>query len=326
MAEPRAPAPAAKPVSPEEIVAAIKLRAQRELAKRRSRKWALNALTTWTVGNESNPAQSSARKEALYMEEYLSTTFSYKLHPRLTWQASYSLDALNYNEYTDGSTLTNSLLTKLIWRPLKDWRLEAHYSFDDSAYPYDAGASTWDQKVHLRLRQSFLKNYYHYVGWTYLNKQYKDKLKRESTSTRTPGKRRKDTRQTATYEIGGTFAEANTLRLRQEFYFNDSNEGFQDYNDAQDYKVRLSFNREWTKQWSTSSSYTYETKRYERRSVSGINVSQQDNTNTFDVGLTYNITPSLDLTYTWKHKRNRSNDVGQAYIDTTNSLAFTASF
>jgi hypothetical protein len=205
-------------------------------------------------------------------------------------------------------------------------RFEAHYTFDDSDYPYDDGASTWDQKVHLRLRHSFLKSYYHYVGWTWLYKQYKDKLTRESTSTRIPSKYRKDQRHTGIYEIGGTFADVNTLKLRQEFSFNDSNEGHQDYNDAQDYKVKASFLRDWTKTWATSSSFTYEFKRYERRNVSERGVAQQDYIKTYETGLTYKFSPNVDLTYTWKYKKSDSNDPGQAYIDTTNSLALTASF
>lgn len=321
--QPQAPA---RPLTPEEIVQAIKLRAQRELARRRARKWSLSSYTSWTVGNESNPALVKARSSALFTEEYLSTTFSYRLHPQLTWQAGYSLDALNYNEYTDGSTLTNSLTTKLIWRVAKPLRAEVHYTFDDSDYPYDAGASTWDQKVHLRLRHSFLKNYYHYVGWTYLNKQYKDKLKRESTSTRIPSKYRKDKRHTAIYEIGGTLADVNTVKLKQEFYFNDSNEGHLDYNDAQDYKLKATFARDWTKQWSSSHSFTYELKRYERRDVTERGVAEQDYTKTYETGLTYKLSPQVDLTYAWKYKKQDSNDPGQAYQDITNSLALSASF
>ncbi len=323
--EPASPA-RTRPLTPDEIVQAIKLRAQKEVARRKARKWSLSNLLTWTVANESNPGLLKTRLSALYMEEYLSTTFSYKVTPKLTWQASYSLDALNYNEYTDGSTLTNSLTTKLIYRLTPKLRTELHYTYDDSEYPYDIGAASWDQKVHLRLRQSFLKKYYHYVGWTYTYKQYKDKQKRESTSTRVPGKYRKDQKDTMIYEIGGTFADVNTLKLRQEFYFVDSNEGFDDYNDAQDYKVKVSYSRDWTKQWSSSTSFTYDLKRYERRNVSERGVAQQDYTKTYDVGFTYKISPQVDLAYTWKYKQNDSNDTGQAYQDVTNSLALTASF
>jgi len=319
-------APAPRQLTPEEIVAAIKLRAQRELARRRARKWALNTLTSWTVGNESNPALTKQRSSALYMEEYLSATFSYRFFPQLTWQAGYSLDALNYNEYTDGSTLTNSLTTKLIYRITNPLRVEAHYTFDDSDYPYDDGASTWDQKVHLRLRHSFLKDYYHYIGWTYLYKQYKDKLMRDGTNTRLPTKYRKDKRHTGIYEIGGRFGENTSLRLRQEFYFNDSNEEHQDFNDAQDYKVKLSGSHDWTTRWSSSGGFTYELKRYDKRVVSGRGVAEQDYTKTYETGITYKFSPNVDLTYTWKYKKQDSNDPGQSYQDITNSLALTASF
>lgn len=325
VAEPQSAAP--KPaITAEQLVAALKLRAQKELARRRARKWSLSTVATWTVANESNPNLSKSRSSAVYTEEYLSSTFSYKLHPQLTWQAGYSLDALHYNEFTDLRTLTNTLTTKLLWRFVPGFRAEAHYTFDDSDYPYDDGASTWDQKVHLRLRQSVLKNYYHYVGWTYLNKQYKDKFKRDGAGTRIPGKRRQDQRDTMVYELGGTVAEVNTLKLRQEFYFNDSNESNTDYNDAQNYKIKLTYLRDWDKRWSTTSAFTYDYKQYEDRSVSEKVVAQRDNTKTYDLGLTYKMTPNVDLAYTWKYKKNDSNDPAQAYQDITNSLALTASF
>lgn len=317
----------ARQLTADEIVQAIKLRAQRELAKRRAKKWSLDNLFSWTFGNESNPALLKGHISAKYMEEYFSTTFSYRFNPKLTWQLGYSLDALNYDEYTDGSTLTNSVTTKLIYRPVKPLRLEAHYTYDDSDYPYDDGASTWDQKVHLRLRHSFLKKYYHYLGWTYLYKQYTDKLKRESTSTRIPTKYRKDRRHTGMYEIGGRFGEKDTLKLKQDFYFNDSNEGHQDYNDAQDYKVRATWLHDWAEKWSSSSSFTYELKRYERRNVTTkAPEAQQDYTKTYETGITYKFTKDIDATYTWKYKQNDSNDPAQSYQDITNSIAVTVAF
>jgi len=323
--EAREPA-AARPLAAEEIVQAIKLRAQRELAKRRAKKWALNTVTSWTVANESNPALIKSRSSHPYIEEYFSATSSYKFTPKLTWQLGYSLDALNYDEYTDGSTLTNSLTTKLIYRMNPKWRAEAHYTFDDSDYPYDIGASSQDQKVHLRLRQSFLKKYYHYVGWTWLYKQYKSKAVRNGAGTRLPHHDRKDQRHTGIYEIGGRFGKATSLRLRQEFYFNDSNDPFQDYYDAEDYKVKLSGTHDWTKKWSSSAGFTYELKRYERRNVSARGVAEQDYAKTYEIGTTHKISPEIDLTYTWKYKQQDSNDPAQAYQDITNSLALTAAF
>jgi hypothetical protein len=154
----------------------------------------------------------------------------------------------------------------------------------------------------------------------------KERLKRESTSTRIPSKYRKDQRHTAIYEIGGTFAEANTLKVRQEFYFNDSNEGHQDYNDAQDYKVKLSFLRDWAPNWSSTSSLTYELKRYERRNVLERGVAQQDYTKTYELGVTYKLSQAVDLAYTWRYKQNDSNDPAQAYQDITNALTLTALF
>jgi len=171
-----------------------------------------------------------------------------------------------------------------------------------------------------------LKQYYHFVGWTYLNKQYKDKLKRDGAGTRIPTKYRHDQRHTGLYEIGGKVGETTSIRLRQECYFNDSNDVFQDFYDAQDYKVRINGNHDWTPHWSSSGAFTYELKRYEARIVSQTNAAQRDNAKTYEIGLTYRFTPQVDLTYSWKYKRNTSNDDAQAYGDLTNSLALTGAF
>ena len=318
--------PAPEAVTPEEIVAAIKLRAQEELARRRARKWDLDTLLVWTVEDETNPNFSKAHKSALATDEYLSSIFSYRVTPQVQWQVGYALDALNYNGFTDLSTFTNSLTTKLIWWFATPLRAEVHYTFDDNQYLYDRGSSSWDQTVHLRLRHSFLQHYYHYVGWSYLNRQYKDQPTLDGNDNRVSGKYRKDQRQTGIYEVGGTFGEQTALRVRQEFYFHTSNAAFQDFYDAQDYKVRVSGSHDWTTHWSSSGSFTYELKRYEQRDVSDRAVTERDNVQTYQLGVTYRLSPEVDLTYTWRYMHQFSNDAAQKFGDITNSLALTAAF
>ncbi len=319
--------PTAKSLTREEILQAMKHRAERELARRRASKWSFHTYATWTGGVDSNPRLTKDQDANLYTEEYLSYTLGYRLLTPLTWQTSYSLDAINYNGFTDLNTLTNSLSTKLIYQVVKPLRLEAGYTFDDLAYPNDRAASYWGQKVNVRLRHTFFKNYYHYVGWTYLYKQYEDKLIRNGAGTRIPSKRRKDHRHTGTYEIGGRFGENLTLRLKQDVYFNDANDHFQDFYDSQDYKIRLSGSYDWTPKWSTSGGFAYELKRYEERvNTAKRPVKQRDYTKSYDVGLAYKLDQNLKLSYNWHYARNTSNEASQRYGDVTNSLTLTASF
>ncbi len=313
-------------VTPEEIVAAIQSLAQQELARRRARKWDLNTLLAWTVADETNPNLSKAQKSALSTEEYLNSTFSYRLTPHVTWQAAYSLDAFHYNEFTDLSTATHSLASKLIWQLAEPLRLEAHYTFDDSEYPYDKGSSTWDQTVHLRVRHSLLQTCYQYGGWSYLNRQYHDQPTLDGKGNRIAGKYRKDQRHTGIYEVGGTMGERTALRVRQEFYFQKSNVAFQDFYDAQDYKVKVSGSHDFTGHWSSSGSFTYELKRYEQREVSDRAVAERDNVKTYQLGLTYRLSPEVDLAYLWRYVRQYSNDATQKFGDVTNSLTITAAF
>lgn len=286
----------------------------------------MDTLWTWTVANETNPNLSKAHKSALSTDEYLGLTFSYRVHPRLTWQMGYSGDALHYNEFTDLSTITNSLTTKLIWRVAQPFRVEAHYVYDDNTYPYDSGASTWDQTIHVRARHNFLRHYYHYVGWSYLNRQYKEQSPLDGSGNGIPGKYRKDQRHTGIYELGGTWREHTTLKIRQEAYLHRSNASFQDFYDAVDYKMRLSGHQDWTERWSSDGSFAYELKRYTKRNLPDRAVVERDHATTYQLGLTYRLSPAVDLTYMWRYARQHSNDPTQKFGDITNSLALTAAF
>ncbi len=315
-------------LTPQEVFEALKHEAEHKLAEKKAHKWFIQTYGSWSGGVESNPnLVPKGHKTDFFMEEYGSVTGGYHFFPALTWQTSYSLDSYNYSQFTDLDTLTNTLTTKLLYQMIKPLRLEAHYSFIDNAYVRDRSLSSQDQKIHLRLRHTFLKNYYHYLGWTYLYKQYEDKLIRNGAGTRIAGKRRKDTRHTGTYEIGGYVGENLLLRLKQDVYFNESNDHFQDFYDLQDYKVRLSGIYNWNPQWSSSAGFTYDIKRYEQRvNTAARPVKQRDYAKTYDFGLTYKINHTFDVTYDFRFLRNTSNEVSQSYNDATNTVTLSASF
>ena len=47
---------------------------------------------------------------------------------------------------------------------------------------------------------------------------------------------------------------------------------------------------------------------------------------TYQLGLTYRLSPDVGLAYTWQYVRQRSNDPTETFGDITNSPALTAAF
>ena len=200
------------------------------------------------------------------------------------------------------------------------------YTFEDASYPYDREASTWDQTVHVRVRHDFLAHYYHALGWSYLNRQYQDQATLDGDDNMILGKYRKDQRHTGIYELGGAVGRHTTFKIRQKVAFQQSTAAFQEFYDAVDYKVKLIGRHEWTAFWSSAGSVLYELKRYAGRELPDRAVVERDHAMTYQLGLTYRLSPEVSLAYTWQCLRQRSNDPTETFDNTTNSLALTAAF
>ena len=180
--------------------------------------------------------------------------------------------------------------------------------------------------MHVRVRHDFLTHYYHYIGWSYLNRQYKDQATLDGNDDVVSGKYRKDQRHTGIYELGGRVGEHTTFKIRHKVSFHQSNAAFQDFYDAVDYKVKLMGRHEWTADWSSAGSVLYELKRYAGRQLPDRAVVERDHAMTYQLGLTYRLSPDVSLAYTWQYIRQRSNDPTETFGDLTNSLALTAAF
>jgi len=309
------------------LLEVIRRRAKEALAKRRrARRWDFNTYTSWRVGYETNPRLSEDRNGGFFSDQYAGLTYSYRVLPQLTWQAGYGFDAMLYDEFTDLNTATNSLTTKLLYRIAKPFRIELHYTFDDVAGLRDNSISVVDQAVHLRLLQHLWHGWYQYAGWTYFDKQFKDRLALNGRGVKVNGMERKDTRDMVSQELGAPLGERAFVRLHQQWYRNWSNDVFRDYYDADDYQVRVHGRYEWTPRWASSAGFGYELKQYQERTVTSLGIAQRDDTTQYDLGLTYRISPEVDLAYTWRYRHNHSNDASQSYDDATNAVALNAAF
>ena len=83
---------------------------------------------------------------------------------------------------------------------------------------------------------------------------------------------------------------------------------------------------EWTADWSLMGSVLYEFKRYVGRELPDQAVVERDHAMTYQLGVTYRLSPDVNLAYAWQCVRQRSNDPAETFGDITNSLALTAAF
>jgi len=318
--------------STQEVVAAIKRRAQQILEERRKARrlrvsWDLSQL----VGYESNPANSPDHVGDTYLEQSLYGVFSKKLTPTVTWQGIYSGSYDNYLEYGDGDYMSHTLTpAKFLWQPGRMWRVDAGVDLNITYYPRSKPSNYREVKPFIGVRQNLgelprIGSVFHSVRYEWFVRDYISKKARNGAGAETLSKR-VDTRSRLRYEMGTTWKET-LLKIRQEWYFHESNDERNDFYDAQDYKVAFSVNRPLTKKLSANASYSFERKNYTHRPVTGITgEARYDDTQTWTLAGAYEFNRTWSFSPSFSYKFLDSNEPTGEYVDTTISGAVTARF
>lgn len=311
----------------QEVVAAIKRRAQQILEERRK---ARRLQASWEASQglsyEKNPANAPERNGDWYAEESIALNLSKKLTPTIKWQGSYSATYDGYFEYTDGSYLSQAMTPfKFIWQPGRMWRADAGVDLSQLWY-YWASPSSYDEiKPNIKVRQNLWGRWYHSIQGEYFYRYYLSKMARNGAGVDTEV-HRQDYRYRGRYEIGTTWKEA-LFKVRQEYYLHDSNDQRNDFYDAEDYKITASINRPITKKLSANLSYAWDHKQYRHRPVSGIKAeARYDNTQTYTASGTYDFNETWSLNPSFSYSRLNSNDPSGEYFDWTATTTLTARF
>lgn len=322
------------PASPtsQEVVAAIKRRAQQILeARRAARRLRFSADLSQLVGYESNPSNGVDHIGDTYLSTSAYLTWSKKLTPTITWQGIYSGSFDNYLEYGDGDYTSQTLTpAKFLWQPGRVWRVDGGVDLNLTYYPRSKGSNYREIKPYLGVRQNLgdlprIGSVFHSIRYEWFLRDYISKMARDGASAETLSAR-VDTRHRLRYELGTTW-NGTLYKVKQEWYFHDSNDARNDFYDAQDYKLTASVNRSLTKKLSANASYAIERKNYAHRPVSGITGEDRyDDTHTWTLAGTYDFNKSWSFNPSFTYKFLDSNEPTGEYIDTTISGTLTARF
>lgn len=328
---PRQERPAVSP-STQEVIAAIKRRAQQILdERRRARQLRFSWEVSQLIGYESNPSNGTEHVGDTYFEHSAYATLSKKLTPTVTWQAIYSGFFDNYLEYGDGDYTSQTVTpVKLVWQPGRVWRADGGVDLNITYYPRSKPSNYREVKPYIGIRQNLgelprLGNVFHSIRYEWFYRYYISKKARDGRGAEMLDAR-EDNRHRFRYELGTTW-EKTLLKVRQEWYFHGSNDERNDFYDAEDYKLTASLNRPLTKKLSMNASYSFERKNYSKRPVSGINSeARYDDTQTWTLAGAYEFDKTWSFGPSFSYKFLDSNEPTGEFVDTTISGTLTARF
>lgn len=277
-------------------------------------------------GYESNPRRNSSHVGDSYLENTLSAALSRKLRPRWIWQGSYYGSFNNYLEYGDGDYAYQSLTpVRLFWQPARVWRLDLAVEVGDLYFPKSAVHNYRWLKPFVGLRQELPAGLFHGFRYEWQIRKYGSQKARDGGGAETLSAR-VDIRDRLRYEVGGAWKKTSA-KIRQEWYWNDSNDVNNDFYDAEDYKVTASFRQELTKRLFADVSYSFERRNYRHRPVARITrEARYDDTHSWAVSGVYQLSKVWSLGSSLSYQYLDSNDPTGEYFDLTVSGSVSARF
>jgi len=262
-------------------------------------------------GYDNNINADDASEGGLFIRNYASLSwlpsFSEFLKAELgTWYLA--------DNYTDDQDVTFRIWagqTNLKWFPRGNDSLEIMpaFEFSDTYYPNSSGLSTKENKLSLDIVHQFWDDWSQNLSYEELwTENNNNRPARNSTGASRTGSPLERHKRTVKYELDFPLPLEFNFNLNQRMSFQTSNDNFLDFYDYESYRILGGIGRSLTNRLYTKISYAYETKNYKDRTVSDIQVAQEDSTYTKKLSLFYFLKDGLLLNYTLTLTKENSNN------------------
>jgi len=309
----------------EQLLAVLQQRAEDAIEARKAQAPKPFEITTSLVhGYENNVNLDATRTGDHYIEESAGFFLRPQVRPWLSLEGSYQARNTHFTEFRDSNTWSNTLGTLVRWTPHTTLSLDAGYEYEIFNYPFDTSNSFTDHRLTTTLRHILSPLVFHEASWSVLLRSYDTRKALDPSAVETPNVR-EDQRHTVAYDLGLLLGET-VVRLRQEFFENLSNEGFEDFYDWQDYRARLTASRAFFERWLATGSVSFERRNYADRTVPNEEIAEKDDLTTLSCSLIYELSKDWSVAYTWLWREQHSNDRRLDFNDTINQWGFYGRF
>ena len=277
------------------------------------------------IGFDNNVFLDSTRKGDTFQNYIYSLNYSNKLKRDLDLKIKYSLNSLQYDRYTDNSSVGNTgnfaLEKKLGGRNLVGISTEigsVYYPSNDQGEYFTAGGSLYG-------KQFLGKNLYHRAGYSFLSKSFMHRKAKDGNGVDVE-EERDDVRHAIDYEVGFYPDNQSLFKLKGQVYNNDSRDGYMDYYDYDSFKLGATFIKLLNDKWSSLLNYNFRRNNYKTRLIKNGSEAEYDNNHTGNAGIIYKLSENTSASAIYSYSQNYSNDSGQEYSVSMVSLGLRYAF
>lgn len=282
--------------------------------------WDIKSRLNILFGYDNNVYLNPERRGSEFWETLWKIDFAKDINDNLEGSVGYKfLDMI----YTGAQTTTfykSTARTGLRIKNLNEQLLGKAYLFTNFYFDWVdyPNKNTYDQlqyRYDLGVNQKISKLWYHQLLYEFMYKGYLKGFIRDTNGNLEDDKKRKDVRNTLTYEVGKYFQKALT-KMFYEFYRNTSNEGYLNYYDYDSYKIGGSLTYLFNKKLTGYVSLAHQWRLYEGRTVandSTNSITADDKTYIANTSLFYQLNKKTSLAVSYTYRENVSKECSQMY-------------
>jgi len=262
-------------------------------------------------GYDNNAFLDSKRKGDLFDQALADLAVKYRASDDLNVKAVYNFSSITYHEYTVLSVIDNDLSASFEYYIGNNIKAELGYNVDFIHYINDDEGDFYTDGPFGSLRLYLSPT--SYIGGRYQYKLYDyDKQKIRLGGNKESSIAREDKRHLVTAE-GAKYFDKFSLKIKNLFSLNDSNNEYMDYYDYWSNKTMGYITYNVNDKLYLLLNGGYQRKEYESRQITTSNKAEEDDLMILGCGLYCEIMPKLYLSASYTYRQNYSNDPFQEY-------------
>lgn len=283
-------------------------RAAQKIAKKTTQKPGINMSASVLFGYDDNVRLDHYDGVgSMFFQETAGISGKYPVTDTFTLRGSYDLTAINYLR-TSSTDLLDNRFDLGIDKKIADnltWSLD--YRPDIVDLPHDKLGRYMEHLFATSLRHNITKRIYQKITYELSAKHYPKWMIRNNGGAFKFGKRN-DLRNAVSHQLGLYLTDNIFLKEDNEFYYNYSNEQYQEYYDSCSYLTRTTLIHFTTKKLYETANFSYQYIPYTKRTLSDKQEKQRDNVFTFGGSIFYDLTANVTVGGNFSYKRSFSNE------------------
>jgi len=282
-------------------------------------------------GYDNNVNLDSSRDGDFFTELALEAGYKHSFKNGFDATFDYYLSAITYYEVTDGSFYDNNVSVQLE-KELFDapFGFGAGNNFEYIYYPKEEGSIFYANESEVFIQHNIAEGIYQRLIYKFMFREYTDRKARDWANV-AKGADRRDLRNSIIHEVRAIIFDKYVLKMRNQYFINDSNDQYMDYYDYSSYRIDTTFILPifpfFFENFYGLISLGYQLRDYDSRQlVNDASKTQEDDFYNAIGSLIYDLNKSFSISLNYVYCQNESNEPSEEYSGSTISLGLHYAF